>query len=80
MVMEETAFTTVAVYAVVPDTKEGLKVPELSTNESKFASVFTDAARVITTVYSVVNFVADVTIILTDFAVPVGNVTVALFP
>ena len=54
MVMEETAFTTVAVYAVVPDANEGLREPELSTNDVRSTSTFTDAVLVTATAYVVV--------------------------
>jgi hypothetical protein len=53
MVMEETAFTTVAVYAVVPDANEGLREPELSTNDVRSTSTFTDAVLVTATLYVV---------------------------
>jgi hypothetical protein len=54
MVREDTAFTTVAVYAVVPDANAGLKEPELSTNDVKSTSTFTDAVLVTATAYVVV--------------------------
>ena len=54
MVMEDTAFTTVAVYAVVPDANAGLREPELSTNDVKSTSTFTDAVLVTATAYVVV--------------------------
>jgi hypothetical protein len=54
MVIDATAFTTVAVYAVVPETNEGLREPELSTNDVRSASTFTDAVLVTATAYVVV--------------------------
>jgi hypothetical protein len=51
--MDATAFTTVAVYAVVEETNAGVNVPELSTRLLKFSSVFTDAALVTAIVYDV---------------------------
>jgi hypothetical protein len=53
-VMVATAFTMVVVYAVVLDAKAGLREPELSTNEAKSASTFTDAVLVTATAYVVV--------------------------
>ena len=54
MVMEDIAFTTVAVYAVVPDANAGLREPELSTNDVRSTSTFTDAVLVTATAYVVV--------------------------
>jgi hypothetical protein len=53
MVMDATAFTTVAVYEYVLEAKAGANVPELSTKVANFASVFTDAALVTAIVYDV---------------------------
>jgi hypothetical protein len=56
MVMDDTAFTTsVTVYAVELDEKVGLNVPELSTNDDKSTSTFTDAVLVTSTAYVVVD-------------------------
>jgi hypothetical protein len=49
MVMDDTAFTTVAVYAVVPDANAGFREPELSTNDVRSTSTFTDAVLVTAT-------------------------------
>jgi hypothetical protein len=54
-VIDDTAFTTVAVYAVVPDANVGLSEPELSTNDDKSTSTFTDAVLVTSTVYVVLE-------------------------
>jgi hypothetical protein len=54
MVMEDIAFSTVVVYAVVLDANAGVSVPELSTKLSRFASVFPDAVLVTATLYDVV--------------------------
>jgi hypothetical protein len=52
------ALSTDVVYAVVPDANAGLKDPELSTNDAKSVSTFTDAVLVTTTTYVVVADVA----------------------
>jgi hypothetical protein len=54
-VIDATAFTTVAVYDVVPDANAGDRLPELSTNPLKLASEFTDAALVTNNVYVVLG-------------------------
>jgi hypothetical protein len=55
MVMEDTAFTTVAVYAVVLDENAGVREPLLSTKLFKVATVFAPAAVLVTaTLYDVV--------------------------
>jgi hypothetical protein len=67
MVMEDTAFSTVAVYAVVPDANEGDSVPELSIKLFKVATVFAPAVVLVTaTVYVVLPDVlspADTTVV-----------------
>jgi hypothetical protein len=58
IIIDATAFTTVAVYAVVTDENEGDSVPELSTKLFKVATVFAPAAVLVTATAYVV--VADV--------------------
>jgi hypothetical protein len=45
-VIDATAFTTIAVYAVVPDENAGVSVPELSTKLSSVATVLDPAVLV----------------------------------
>jgi hypothetical protein len=53
--MDDTAFTTVAVYAVVPDANAGLREPELSNKPCKVTTLFAPAADLVTaTLYDVV--------------------------
>jgi hypothetical protein len=48
--IDETAFTTVAVYVYVPDANAGANVPELSVRLCSSASAFVDAVLVTTMV------------------------------
>jgi hypothetical protein len=58
MAMDATEFTTVTVYAVVPDANASFREPVLNSKPDKSASVFTDVPLVTATAYVCVEVVS----------------------